>query len=165
MLDAVRELTAAPGGGGGLPVADCTVPRPATAIAVNPATATTARTLHALPFNVALLRSPVLSARVRIYRTAYRNLNEVRLTGARSPCARTSCSSVGAEAARAFSAPTREQALQLGRVGAQLLGSARWIGSSSATTASPTSALNCAVAAAVVARLDRRDRLAGRDAT
>ena len=51
-------------------------------------------------------------------------------------------SSVGADACRAFSAPTREQPLQLARVGAQLAYRS-WIGSSTATTASPTSVLNC----------------------
>ena len=78
-----------------------------------------------------------------------------RLRAGRSPSARTSRSSVGAEAARAFSAPCGEQPAQLALVGAQLARSGAWIGSSSPTTASATSLLELAVAAAVVAGLDR----------
>ena len=72
-------------------------------------------------------------------------------------------SSVGAEAARAFSAPTGEQSRGARPRRRAAPCSAPGSASSSSTTASADVLLELPVARAVVARLDRRDRLAGRD--
>ena len=84
------------------------------------------------------------------------------LYGRTKPMRSYICSSVGADASRAFSAPTREQALELGRVGAQLLVAlADRLEQRDDRLADVL--LEGAVAAAVEAGLDLRDLVAGRD--